>query len=250
LTQKRPWPSAINNSGVSLLVFKGIQKTTLIDFPGKVACTLFLPKCNFRCPFCYNKQLVFDKSTGVEIPEKDALQFLDKRKGFLDGICITGGEPLLHEGIVSFCKKVKDLGLLVKLDTNGSKPALLKELLEQGLLDYVAMDIKACKASYDKAAGIKVDIGAIEQSIEAIRKSSVDYEFRTTVVPSLHSEDCLLRLGNWLSGSKRLFLQQFDSEMPLLDSSLEGSKAYDNPKLQEFAKILQPFFGEVKLRGL
>jgi len=232
-----------------LLSFKGFQKTTLIDFPGKVACTFFLANCNFRCPFCYNASLVFDKGTGFEMDETRALEFLAERKGFLDGVCITGGEPLLHR-LEEFLKKVKALGLLVKLDTNGSRPEALKSLLAAGLLDYVAMDIKASKKGYEKAAGTKVDLEKIGQSISLIRNSGVDYEFRCTVVPSLHNEKGLLEIGEWLKGSKRLFLQQFNSSVPLLDVSLQGTSPFSAEEMRHFAGSLKPFFGEVGLRGI
>lgn len=234
---------------VRLLVFKGLQKTTLIDFPGKVACTFFLAKCNFRCPFCYNASLVFDRGTGFEMDETKALEFLAGRNGFLDGVCITGGEPLLHP-LEGFLKKVKALGLLVKLDTNGSMPAELKSLLGNGLLDYVAMDIKASKEGYEKAAGTKVDLEKIRQSISLLKNSGVDYEFRCTVVPSLHDEKGLLEIGEWLKGSKRLFLQQFNSSVPLLDASLQGTSPFSNGEMRHFAVLLKPFFGEVGLRGI
>jgi len=213
-----------------LLVFKGVQKTTLIDFPGKVASTLFLPKCNFKCPFCYNSQLVLDQETGTSIPETKALQFLDQRKGFLDAACITGGEPLLHKTLPQFCQKLKQKGLLVKVDTNGSKPEMLQSLLEKKLVDYVAMDIKSSLQSYDKAAGTKVDKNAIQKSVETIKNSQADYEFRMTVVPSLHTEKDIREIGKWLKGSKRFLLQQFNSNLPLLDKSLQGTKPYTSQK--------------------
>lgn len=233
-----------------MLVFKGIQKTTLIDFPGKVASTLFLPKCNFRCPFCYNSQLVFEKGTGVDIPEKEALQFLEGRKGFLDGVCVTGGEPLLHQDLEGFLSRVKGLGLLTKLDTNGSKPEFLKRLLSKGLLDYIAMDIKAAPKDYNRAAGIRVDMDAIRESVESIKESGLGYEFRTTVVPGLHSREGMLEIGKWLNGSKRFFLQQFNAGMPLLDKSLEKAKPFTAEELECFAQSLKPFFKEVHVRGI
>lgn len=233
-----------------MLVFKGIQKTTLIDFPGKLACTLFLPKCDFRCPFCYNKQLVLDQDTGIEITEKHMLKFLDERKGFLEGVCITGGEPLLHPGLLKFLEKLKGQGFLTKLDTNGSRPEALAKILGKKAVDYVAMDVKASKGNYDRAAGTKVNLKAIEESIGLIKEKAADYEFRTTVVPVLHSEKDILQIGNWLKGSKRFFLQGFNSDPPLLDEALQGSKAYGEEELQHFAEILKPFFGEVKVRGL
>jgi len=233
-----------------LLLFKGLQKTTLIDFPGKVASTFFLPKCNFRCGFCYNPQLVFDKKTGVEIKESEAIAFLEERQGFLDGVCITGGEPLLHKGLLSFLKKVQKLGLLTKLDTNGSLPVELRILLDEKAVDFVSMDIKASLEKYDKVAGTKVNSKAIEKSVKLIRDSGIDYEFRMTAVPEFHVENDLIKVGNWLKGSKTFVLQQFNSSLKLLDSSLEGSRQYNKKELKKFAEKLAPFFEEVKLRGL
>ena len=233
-----------------LLSFKGIQKTTLIDFPGRVACSLFLPKCNFRCPFCYNKQLVLEEETGVSISEEEALSFLDERKGFLDGVCITGGEPLLHEGLESFLEKVKEKGLLAKLDTNGSKPAFLKRLVSKGLVGYVAMDIKACPGNYKRAAGTKVDLNAIKESASFIMEKCREYEFRMTAVPSIHSEKDFLEIGKWLNGAKAFFIQQFNSGVPLLDAGLQGTPSFSVQELEGFAGAMAPFFEAVKIRHL
>ncbi len=233
-----------------MLVFKGIQKTTLIDFPEKVACTLFLPKCNFRCPFCYNKSLVFQEETGVSVPEKEALAFLEERKSFLDGICITGGEPLLHEGLLEFCKKAKEKGLLVKVDTNGSKPGLLKRLLKERAVDFVAMDIKASPKNYAKAAGTKVRLDDIKKSVSLIQSLSPDYEFRMTVVPGIHSREDFEAIGEWLKGSKKFFLQQFNPEADLVDKKLALKKPFPQKKLEEFAKILGPSINSVEVRGI
>jgi pyruvate formate lyase activating enzyme len=233
-----------------LLIFKGVQKTTLIDFPGKVAATLFLPKCNFRCPFCYNAQLVLNKETGAKITEKEALSFLRDRRKFLDGVCITGGEPMLHAGLPAFCKKAKRLGLLVKIDTNGSKPEMLQKLIAAKAVDYIAMDIKATKEKYGKAAGTGVDLQKIQRSIDLIKKSGIEYEFRITVVPALHSRDDLIAIGEWLQGAKQFFLQQFDSSVPLLDKKMQGSRAYSKEELLQFALELRPFFEHVAVRGI
>jgi len=233
-----------------LIIFKGIQKTTLIDFPGKVACTLFLPKCNFRCPFCYNKQLVFDEDTGVEITEAEVFDFFKERKGFLDGVCITGGEPTLHKDLPLFLEKTKALGFLSKLDTNGTVPEMLKILLKKNLLDYISMDIKSSKKEYETAAGVKVDLKKIEESISLIRKSGIDYEFRTTLVPKIHQEQDVLEIGQWLKGSKLFFLQQFNSNIDLLDSKLQGTGSFSVEELENFAKTLKPFFDKVGVRRI
>ncbi len=233
-----------------MIIFKGIQKTTLIDFPGKVACTLFLPKCNFRCPFCYNKQLVFDEDTGVEITEAEVFDFFKERKGFLDGVCITGGEPTLHKDLPLFLEKTKALGFLSKLDTNGTVPEMLKILLKKNLLDYISMDIKSSKKEYETAAGVKVDLKKIEESISLIRKSGIDYEFRTTLVPKIHQEQDVLEIGQWLKGSKLFFLQQFNSNIDLLDSKLQGTGSFSVEELENFAKTLKPFFDKVGVRRI
>ena len=233
-----------------MIIFKGIQKTTLIDFPGKVACTLFMSDCNFRCPFCYNKHLVFDEDTGIKITEAEVFDFFKERKGFLDGVCITGGEPTLNKDLPAFLEKTKATGLLTELDTNGSVPEMLKILLEKNLLDFISMDIKSSKKGYKKAAGVKVDLKKIEESIALIKNSGVDYEFRTTLVPALHSEQDILKIGQWLKGSKSFFLQQFNSDIELLDSKLNGTSPFSTEKMKAFAKTLKPFFDKVGVRSI
>lgn len=233
-----------------MLVFKGIQKTTLIDFPGEVACTLFLPKCNFRCPYCYNAALVLDKDTGVSIPENEFFGFLDERKGFLDGVCITGGEPTLHSGLPEFCGKVKGKGFLVKVDTNGTNPKMLKELVKKKLVDYIAMDIKAPPEKYDMVACVKVDKGAIKESIGLIKNSGIKYEFRTTVLPKFLGKEDLLAIGKWLKGSRLYCIQQFQGEGDLIDKSLKNAERYSKEELEQFASMLSPFFEKVELRNV
>src|SRR3989338_1289419 len=188
---------------------KGLQKTSLVDFPSCLACTVFISTCNFRCGFCYNVDLVDDSNKLKEYTEEDILKFLEKRKNVLDGVCITGGEPALYDNLRGFISKIKSRGFKVKLDTNGARPDILKSLIDDGLLDYIAMDIKSSKEKYSKAAGIKVDIDKIQESINLIRDSGVDYEFRTTVVPDFFSEEDAKSIGEWLKGSKKYALQQF-----------------------------------------
>ena len=233
-----------------MLVFKGIQKTTLIDFPGEVACTVFLPKCNFRCGYCHNKQLVLEQETGISITEKQLFDFLDGRKGFLDGVCITGGEPSLHKALPEFCRKLKEKGFLVKVDTNGSNSTMLKQMVDEKIVDYIAMDIKAPLEKYDVVAGVKVNKEAIKKSVELIRKSGLDYEFRTTVLPKLVSEEDLLAIGKWLNGSKLYALQQFYAVGELLDESLKSQKPYPKQKLLAFKKMLEPYFSKVEVRNV
>jgi pyruvate formate lyase activating enzyme len=235
---------------VCMLVFKGIQKTTLIDFPGEVACTLFLPKCNFRCPYCYNAKLVFNRETGVTITEAQFFKFLEQRRGFLDGVCITGGEPTLHSALPGFCKKVKKKGFLVKVDTNGTKPRMLAALIKDRLVDYISMDIKAPLEKYDSVASVSVDKGAIEESVRLIRESAVAHEFRTTVLPKFLGKEDLFAVGQWLEGSRLYFLQQFSPEGDLIDKSLKREKRYSEKELRGFASMLKPFFGRVDVRNV
>ena len=174
----------------------GLQKTTLLDYPGKVACTVFLSGCNFRCPFCQNSEIL---DGGVsDISEEEFFAFLNKRKGLLDGVCVSGGEPLIHADVGEFIGKIKDLGYSVKLDTNGAFPERLKELCGEGLVDRVAMDIKNSPERYAKTAGADVDVGKIKESAAFLMSGEVGYEFRTTVVKQLHRAEDMLRIGQWL----------------------------------------------------
>ncbi len=197
----------------------GLMKTTLLDFPGRIAATVFTPGCNMRCPFCHNPRVVFGKDE--LIPLDEIYSFLKKRRGVLDGICITGGEPTLWgEALYSFAYDVKSLGYLVKLDTNGTNPVLLSRLLEDKILDYVAMDIKTVpeEKAYARVCGANVDIGKITESIEILKATSVDNEFRTTVVNELHTEGDLVSAARKLCGGKKYFLQHFVDSGDLVDS--------------------------------
>ncbi len=233
-----------------MLVFGGIQKTTLVDYPGEVACTLFLPKCNFRCPYCYNSKLVFNESTGVKIPESEVFEFLEERKGFLDGVCITGGEPTLHSELPNFCAKLKKFGLKVKLDTNGTNPEMLKKLVSKKLVDYIAMDIKADPENYDMVCHSPVNMDAINESIGIIRDSKLKYEFRTTVLPKFHTKESLLKIGGWLKGADFYALQQFSPAPEMIDQSLEEASKYAKEELESFAKALKPFFNRIEVRNV
>lgn len=199
----------------------GIQKTTLIDFPGKISATVFLCGCNFRCPFCYSSELVlpFKIKKQPKIPQKEFFNFLKKRKNFLDGVCITGGEPLLHQEIFDFCKKIKKIGYSLKIDTNGSFPGRLFWLVKKKLIDYVAMDIKAPPKKYNFYSGVKVNISNIQKSIKILKEGVVDYEFRTTVAAGLTGKD-IKDIVSWIGPSKRYFLQKFDTSKQILNSSV------------------------------
>jgi pyruvate formate lyase activating enzyme len=228
---------------------KGLQKTSLIDYPGKVCAVVFFGGCDFRCLFCYNVELVLNPERLKTIPEEEFLEFQKKRKKWLDGIVLGGGEPCIQQNLPGFIRKIKNLGFLVKLDTNGSKPEMLEKLLKENLLDYIAMDIKSPLEKYDKAAGVKVNKKAIQKSIDLIRNSGVDYEFRTTVVPRFLDKNDLFIIGKWLKGSKRFFIQQFRSQTTI-NPEFQKEKSFKPEELNEFKDMLKPYFEEVEVRGV
>ncbi len=214
----------------------GLQKTTLIDYPGKVAATVFLTGCNFRCPFCYSSELVLPEKIKQQpvISSQDFFKFLEERKGFLQGIVICGGEPTLNDDLPQFCQRIKKLGYSVKIDTNGSNPEMLKKLIESGLADYIAMDIKAPKEEYDESAGVKVDVEKIQKSIDILKEGKVDYEFRSTIVPGLHTEEDVISMAEWLKGAKKYLLQDFRPEKTL------------NPEFEKIKSLPKEFLLEIK----
>lgn len=225
----------------------GLQKTTLLDYPGHVAATIFLGGCNFRCPFCHNGDLILD-SFESSCTEQEVLSFLSKRSSVLEGVCITGGEPTLHDGLEAFIRNIRSLGLLVKLDTNGYRPDILKDLCGQGLISYVAMDIKSGKTNYAKTAGLNVlDLSRIEESVNFLLHSDIPYEFRTTVVKELHSEEDFKEIGPWLTGCPHYYLQSYKDSCHVLSS---GFSACSRKELLKFADILSPFIKNVSLRGI
>jgi len=230
-----------------IMKIKGLQKQTVLDYPGKLACTVFTFGCNFRCGFCHNPELVIDDGR-PEIKQEEFLEFLKNRKEFLDGVCITGGEPTLNKELPEFIAKIKELGFLVKLDTNGTNPEMLKELIDKKLVDYVAMDIKAPLEFYEKITNSKVNKGNIKKSIDLIRKMK-DYEFRITVVPGLFNEEYAKMIGEWLKGSKRFYIQQFRG-IKTLDKSFVGKKSFSKEELTKFCNILKPYFEVCKVRGI
>lgn len=228
--------------------FGGIQKLSCLDYPGLVACTVFTKGCNFRCPFCHNAPLVTGGAP-ESIAEEEILSYLKKRQGILEGIAVTGGEPLLHPGIAAFLEKVKALGYKVKLDTNGSKPDLLQALVEQGLVDKVAMDIKNSPAAYGATVGIRdFDIAPIAESKAYLLTSPVDYEFRTTVVKGLHTQQTLLDTAQWISGAKAWFLQCYQERDTVL--SPEGLSSYTAEELYALLKAVQAHIPTAALRGI
>lgn len=227
----------------------GLQKLTLIDFPGRLAATIFLTGCNFRCPFCYSSELVLPEKIKKQpkISQKDFFKFLKERKKLIEAIVICGGEPVISKGLIPFIKKIKKMGFLVKLDTNGSDPELLKKLIDQKLIDYVAMDLKGPKENYSKIAGVKVDIKKIQKSIDILKEGKVDYEFRSTIAPSLHVKEDIIEMAKWIRGAKRYYLQNFRSEKTI-DPKFEKIKPYPQEFLLEIQKIISPFFETCQVR--
>ena len=233
-------------------MISGLQKMTLLDYPGKVACTVFLKGCNLRCPFCHNSHLFTEKAETI-MENEEFFAFLKSRKGLLDGVCVSGGEPTLYEMLPDFLKEIKALGFSVKLDTNGSKPEMLKNLIDNKLVDYIAMDIKSCPDHYGEATGkADFEIATIEKSIKLIMNGTTPYEFRTTVVNELHDAECMLNIGKWLSGlipDKRptsLFLQSFVDRDTVLFSGLSSP---DESDMKKYSLILAPFFDKVTIRN-
>jgi pyruvate formate lyase activating enzyme len=239
----------------------GLQKLTLIDFPGRLAATVFLVGCSFRCPWCYSSELVLPEKikSHPKIPEKYLFDFLKERKGLLEAVVICGGEPCLNKDLPQFCKKIKKQGYLVKLDTNGSNPEMLKKLIDKNLVDYVAMDIKAPLGAksqikskiqiskYEKAVGGKVDLNKIKKSIEIIKNSGIDYEMRTTVVPGTHTKEDILQIAKDISPAKRYYLQNFRPEKTI-DPKFEKIKPYPQEYILEILKAIAPFFEICQIR--
>ncbi len=230
------------------MLINGFQKLTILDYPGKVACIVFTPGCNFRCPFCHNAALVthIDKETYIDVDE--VLAYLKKRQGLLDGVVITGGEPLLQDGIEDFIAEIKALGYAVKLDTNGSFPEKLISIVNKGLVDYVAMDIKNSKDKYGMTIGVKdFDITPIEKSVEFLLQGKVDYEFRTTIVNGFHTLDDIQDIVVWLKGAHKYFLQNFVDSGDLISDGLEPVSV---DLLKEMQKKATETISFVEIRGI
>jgi pyruvate formate lyase activating enzyme len=206
------------------MIIKGIQKLTLIDYPGHIACTIFTFGCNFRCPFCYNRSLVIDDSTPA-IPMNEVFDFLSERREFLEGVVVCGGEPCIHSDLPDFIAKVKQMGFLVKLDTNGTNPGMLSDLISQNLIDYVAMDVKAPWQKYEQVVKVRVRLKDIKESFNLMVKSGIDHEVRTTVVPKIHTEKDVVKIARQVRKAKRYFLQQF-APLKTLDPSFMRVKPF------------------------
>ena len=253
------------------MLISGLNKTTLLDYPGRVAATVFTGGCNFRCPFCHNGGLVLSPLTQEHYTEEDILAFLKKRKNILSGVCITGGEPTIQQDLPDFIQQIKELGLAVKLDTNGSHPHMLEELIAQKQIDYVAMDIKNAPGKYQKTTGLTGEgaageepgksfpVKAVQQSVELLKNSGIPYEFRTTVVKEFHTLQDLQEICVWIAGSPAYYLQQFEDSGQLIaemDASVEKGMffhAYEETEIKSIAECLNKIpgmEGKVHLRGL
>ena len=225
---------------------RGLQKTTLLDFPGRVACTVFTGGCNFRGPFCHNASLL--RQGPADITEEAFFSFLEKRRGILDGVCITGGEPLLHRDIAPFLAHIKEMGFLVKLDTNGSFPDRLSALIEGGLVDYVAMDIKNSPEKYPVTTGTESGfLSEVEKSVSILLNGSLPFEFRTTLVKGMHTEEDMRKIGEWIKGAKRYFLQQFTDSGDVL---CEGLSAFTKEESEVLLAAVLSSVPTASLRGV
>lgn len=231
------------------MLFGGLQKTTLVDFPGKVAATVFTLGCNFRCPYCHNPELVLPAMINKQpkITEKEIIDFLKERKGFLEGLCITGGEPMVQADLPDFVQKVKRLGLLVKLDTNGSFPEILENLIKNKLIDWVALDIKAPPEKYNIFTQGRITAETIDQSINILKKSKINYEFRTTLAPEILTEKDIMIIVNWIKPAARYYLQQFKNDKTL-ETKFENLNSWSEIKAKSLVKKIKPFFSECGLR--
>ncbi len=226
------------------MLISGIQKLTLLDFPGKTACTIFCYGCNFLCPFCHNALLVTEKAEKF-IDEEEIFSFLKKRQGILDGVCVTGGEPTLQKDLKAFLKRIKEMGFAVKLDTNGYKPDLLKEIIDEGLCDYVAMDIKNTPEKYALTVGKAIDTDKILESISILKEGKIPCEFRTTVVKEFHTEEDIKEIARLLKGDIPFFLQQFKDSGNLIK---EGLSAYSKEEMVSLTEKAREILPETKLR--
>jgi pyruvate formate lyase activating enzyme len=228
---------------------RGFLETSLIDWDGKISSVIFLPGCNMRCPFCHNAPLLFEPEKLKKFELKDIKQYLIDHKNWIDAVVISGGEPTIHGDLEALIKEIKDLGFLIKLDTNGTDPKMLKDLLVKGLIDYVAMDVKGpLNESYKKSAGAEVDLGDIRQSVDLLKNSGVEYELRTTVVPGFHTKEDVAEMAKQLSGSKKLVLQQFEPAN-CLDDSLREVKPYEKEKLIKMVDAAKQYIPNTVLRG-
>ena len=224
----------------------GLQKMTLLDYPGKIACTVFLPGCNLRCPFCHNASLVLPDRLQPLMTQDELLEFLSTRTRKLEGVCVSGGEPTLHHDLPELLRQIRSLGFSVKLDTNGTRPTMLQTILDEGLADYVAMDIKNAPDKYAGTCGGADVLPAVQESIRLVMNSGVDYEFRTTVLHPWHTPEDLAAIGRWITGAKRYFIQAFVDSGDLIGTG----EALTEPQLQDLLQAVKPFIPDTQLRGV
>ena len=226
----------------------GLNRTTLLDYPGRVACTIFIGGCNYRCPFCQNGGLVMDAANQPVISEEEVLSFLRKRQGILEGVCVTGGEPTLQKDLPGFLEKIRMLGYDVKLDTNGTRPEVVKSLAKEGLITKVAMDIKTAPDQYARLAGIEDPcLKGVMETAGFLLHGDLDYEFRTTVIQELHSEQDFEAIGEWLAGAKEYYLQEFRDSDQVLVQGLHGCSL---ETMERYRDILRKTMSEVGIRGI
>ncbi len=231
------------------MIIGGLQKLTLIDYPGKLAATVFLTGCNFSCSWCYSSELVLPEKIKKQarISEKEFFKFLKEKKGLLEGIVLCGGEPTINSDLPEFVKKIKKMGYAVKIDTNGSFPEMLRHLIDKKLIDYVALDIKAPKEKYEKVTGGGTNVKYVERSVSFLKENKIDYEFRTTVVPTFLEKEDILKIAKWIFGARKYYLQNFRPEKTL-DPKFEKIKPYPEKYLLEIQRAISPFFDICQIR--
>jgi pyruvate formate lyase activating enzyme len=227
---------------------KGLERLSAIDYPGKTCAIVFLAGCNFRCPYCHNPDLIKRPGDLPDISEEEVMGFLRDRRKWLDGLCITGGEPCMHRDLPDFIRRVKNEGFLVKLDTNGSNPGMVEQLLKEGLVDYISMDIKAPLDRYGEVARARVSGEDIQRSVDIIMNSGVEYEFRTTVAPRLFGKGDMERIGKWLKGAERFFVQGFRPGVTL-DRAFREEATFSEEELEDLARVAGKYFKEVGVRS-
>ncbi|MGE5425715.1 MAG: anaerobic ribonucleoside-triphosphate reductase activating protein [Bacillota bacterium] len=242
------------------MIIGGLEKLTLIDYPDNLAAIVFTQGCNFRCHFCYNPMLVWPRTEKQEpdethkgqgfppIKEEDLFLFLEERRGKIDGVVITGGEPTLHADLPEFIRRIKGLGYIVKLDTNGTNPGMLERLIEEGLVDYIAMDLKAPWEHYHEVVGVRPDLGNLQKSVKMIMSCGLPYEFRSTLLPEFHDEEAVAAMGETIAGANRWYLQKFKPDTDLVDTSFQGKNTFTDKALEELALIGSKYVKECRAR--
>ena len=226
----------------------GLQKTSLLDYPNKLSAIIWTVGCNFRCPYCYNIQLL-DQNFKDLINEEEILEFLKKRVGKLEAVSITGGEPLLDNDIFNFIKKIKKLNYFIKIDTNGSFPNKLKKLIDENMVDFISMDVKAPKYKYDIISGVKVKIENIQKSIDLIMNSSNNYEFKTTIVPPILNKNDIVEIAKWIKGAKQYYIQQFKNDTQILSDTIKNIDPYPIEYLKDIKNEIKSYFDKCEVRG-